>query len=76
MNGYKLPKPSDIEQEMIASLERISKDEKFLFGIRATLETDELRQEMSDAIADGDVQTEEDAIYYALQLDHEGVVHG
>ena len=76
MNGYKLPKPTAIEQEMIAALERISKDEKFLFGIRATLETDELRQEMSDAIADGDVQTEEDAIYYALQLDHKGIVHG
>lgn len=75
MNEYKLPKPTAIEQEMIESLERISKDEKFLFGIRATLETDKLRREMSAAIADGDVQTEEDAIYYALQLDHEGVVH-
>lgn len=76
MNGYKLPKPTAIEQKMIESLERISKDEKFLFGIRATLETDELRQEMRDAIEDGDVQTEEDAIYYALQLDNEGASHG
>ena len=31
---------------------------------------------MSEAIKDGDVQTEEDAIYYALQLDKEGVPHG
>lgn len=76
MDGYKLPKPTAIEQEMIESLERISKDEKFLFGIRATLETDELRQEMSEAIKDGDVQTEEDAIYYALQLDNDGTPHG
>lgn len=76
MNEYKLPKPTAIEQEMIESLERISKDEKFLFGIRATLETDELRQEMRDAIEDGDIQTEEDAIYYALQLDNEGDPHG
>lgn len=76
MNGYKLPKPTAIEQKMIESLERISKDEKFLFGIRATLETDELRQEMRDAIEDGDVQTEEDAIYYVLQLDNEGASHG
>lgn len=76
MNEYKLPKPTAIEQEMIKALKRISKDEKFLFGIRATLETDELRQEMHDAIEDGDIQTEEDAIYYALQLDNEGVPHG
>ena len=75
MSEYKLPKPTAIEQKMIEALEGISKDEKFLFGIRAILETDKLRREMSDAIADGDVQTEEDAIYYALQLDHEGVVH-
>lgn len=30
MNGYKLPKPTAIEQKMIEPLERISKDEKFL----------------------------------------------
>ena len=55
MSEYKLPKPTAIEQKMIEALEGISKDEKFLFGIRAILETDKLRREMSDAIADGDV---------------------
>ncbi|HCJ90733.1 MAG TPA: hypothetical protein DHV71_02445 [Acidaminococcaceae bacterium] len=76
MNEYQLPEPTAIEKKMIKSLKGIANDEKFVFGIRATLETDELRQEMADAIADGDVRTEEDAIYYALQLDEEGIHHG
>jgi hypothetical protein len=76
MNEYKLPDSTEIENKMIKALEAISDDDKFIYGIRLTLETDELRQEMSDAIADGDIQTEEDAIYYALQLDNEGIPHG
>ncbi|WP_281519808.1 hypothetical protein [Acidaminococcus timonensis] len=73
VNRYALPEPSDVEKKMLKALQSISSDDKFLFGIRVTLETDELRREMNAAIEDGDVQTEEDAIYYAIQIVEEGV---
>ncbi len=76
MNEYKRPEPTAVEEKMIRALQSIADDDKFIYGIRATLEKDELRLEMTDAIADGDVRTEEDAIYYALQLDREGIPHG
>ncbi|HCE78006.1 MAG TPA: hypothetical protein DEP61_03805 [Lachnospiraceae bacterium] len=76
MIEYKLPEPTAVEEKMIRALQSIADDDKFIYGIRATLEKDELRQEMTDAIADGDVRTEEDTIYYALQLDREGIPHG
>ncbi|WP_337928766.1 hypothetical protein, partial [Acidaminococcus timonensis] len=68
MNDHTLPDQTPTEKKMIDVLRKIWNHDDFIFGIRVTLKTDELRQEMADAVKDGDIVTSDDAILYAVQL--------
>ncbi|MGO5489947.1 MULTISPECIES: hypothetical protein [unclassified Acidaminococcus] len=73
MNEHTLPEPTPTERKMMDVLSKIWNHDDFIFGIRVTLKTDELRQEMADAIKDGDIVTSDDAILYAVQLAEEDI---
>lgn len=50
----------------------------FIIGVRAMLETDEERQELMDAIDNGEINSGDDVILYALAIDEDrdGVQEG
>lgn len=74
----RLPQPKGIEKKLVEELRKIWNNDEFVFCNRVSIKTDEERQEIIDAIRNGDIKTSEDMVLYALQImkDRENHVDG